>query len=273
MVDLGSGTSALLDIDVALVPSQASGWRRQVAIVIDELRASSTLTVLIDRGCPQVAVTASLTEARRLARQRGALLAGEREGRTPPGFDVNNSPTELNRLPIAGRQVVLCTTNGTLVLSRLRQLPAVLVGCLLNAGAVAAAAFRLAQRYQASVGIACAGQRGRFVLDDAIAAGVIIHRLVAVAAKEGRGCAMSDAAQAALRFEAAYPDVLTALLESGSGRQLAALGLRNDIEFCSQVDISTTVPALQPGPYLTVVQLNEHVGPDALGSRASVTLS
>jgi len=115
-----------------------------VCVVIDELRASSTITTLLDLGCTDLSLTASLQEARRLGKAHGSLLAGERDGHIPRGFDTNNSPAELARTAVLGRSVVLCTTNGTVVISRLRRMTPLLVGCLLNARACAEEVLRQA---------------------------------------------------------------------------------------------------------------------------------
>ena len=111
---------AQLDLDVALVPEQALAWPPTVCVVIDQLRASSTLTAALDLGCPEVVVTGSLEEARRLAGERGSLLAGERGGRIVPGFDANNSPAELRAIGVGGRGMVLSTSNCLLYTSSRR---------------------------------------------------------------------------------------------------------------------------------------------------------
>ncbi len=255
--DAKAGASVLMDVDVALVPGQAGAWEPRVCVMVDELRASSTLTTLLDLGCPGVLITAGLGAARRLARERGSLLAGERNGRTPRGFDANNSPTQLRDLGMAGHEVVLCTTNGTAVLSRLARMPTVLVGCLLNAHAVAEMALRLASRHHTGIGVVCAGQRGRFVLDDAVAAGLIVEHVVAIAGRQGLECRLSDAARAAVRLRSSHQDDLTALRESASGRQLAGLGADADVEFCSRADASASVPVLRPGEVLAIVALED----------------
>ena len=171
------------------------------------------MTDALDRGCAELIVTGSIREARRVARERGSLLAGERGGVTPPGFDANNSPHELRALGLGGRRLVLCTSNGTAVLSRLRRMPLVLMGCLLNARACAEAALGEAEARGIGIGIVCAGTEGGFALDDAVAAGVIVSRILEAAQSRGRRCRLSDAARAAVRLRAAYPDELTALRE------------------------------------------------------------
>lgn len=249
-----------MDIDVALVPAEARTWSPTVCIVIDELRASSTITTLLDLGCSRLYVTAGLRDARRLAREHDGLLAGERHGSRPPGFDFDNSPAALSRADVRGRVVVLTTSNGTKVLGWLAAAPATLVGCLLNARACAEAAVSLAETMGLRVGVVCAGELGRFALDDAIAAGVLVERLSEALRSRGDSYRMTDAAVAAVKLRRSYSDLLTPLRESVSGRLVTKLGAGDDIPFCARVDVSTTVPVLRPGVPLTVERLVTNAG-------------
>jgi 2-phosphosulfolactate phosphatase len=241
-----------VDVDVALVPSQARRWRRTVCVVIDELRASSTITTLLDLGCTDLVLTASLAEARRLGRERGSFLAGERHGVTPRGFDANNSPAELRRADLRGRGVVLCTSNGTVVLDRLRQMPATLVGCLLNATACAEAAVGLAESLGADIGLVCAGMLGRFALDDAYAAGAIVERIVQIAAKRGTAVRLRDPARAVVHVRSSYPDAMAAFSVAETGHLVLEIGAEADLELCARVDSSRAVPILRAGHPLRI---------------------
>lgn len=245
-------TPVPIDLDVALVPGQTAGWSPTVCVVVDQLRASSTLTTALDLGCPEVVVTGSLAEARRLARQRGSLLAGERGGRDIPGFDANNSPSQLRDIGIRGRGLVLSTSNGTKVLSRVRSMPVVLLGCFINTSACAQVAVDEASARGLPIGIVCAGRRGRFALDDGVAAGLIASRVVEVAEAQGRACRLTDAARAALQLCSANPDAIAVLRKSASGRIVQSLGAGADIELCARTDSSTTVPVLRGGSVLRI---------------------
>lgn len=244
-----------MTVDVALVPAQARRWGPTVAIVIDELRASSTITTVLDLGSRTLMLTSGLAEARRLARAHGAVLAGERHGVLPRGFDVNNSPAELLRIPVRDRDVVLCTTNGTRILARLAGMPLVLVGCLLNAEACARVAVEAATALGVGVGIVCAGQQGRFAVDDGVAAGVLARRVLDELAARSVEAEITDATRGALRL-GATDDLVRALRESASGRLLASLGADEDVELCARVDASATVPVLRPGVPLRVERLH-----------------
>jgi 2-phosphosulfolactate phosphatase len=254
-------------IDVALVPSEARRWTNTVCVVLDELRASSTIVTLLERGAGAVIPAASLAEARRLARAEGALLAGEHHVVRAPGFDFGNSPAEIAAADLAGRSVVLSTRNGTSVLRGLPAAGPVLVGCLLNAAAVAGAALAMARETGADVGIVCAGRRGAFAIDDAIAAGCILERLFAAAgvdereipvvdghldaraprADAGGAPVLTDAALAALQLWRSTPDLAAAFRASWSGHLLASVDLLADLDASLPVDASAVVPLLVGG--------------------------
>ena len=249
-----------MEVDVALVPQVARTWSNTVCIVIDELRASSTITAILDRGCSRLYVTAGLDAARRLARVHDGLLAGERGGTAPRGFHFDNSPAALSRADLLDRVVILSTSNGTRVLGWIRGAPATLVGCLLNARACAEAAVGLAGSMGARIGIVCAGTMGAFALDDAVAAGVIVQDIVATIESRGGEYHLTEAAVAAVQLRSSYPDLVTPLQNSVAGRLLARLGTHDDVPFCARLDSSTTVPILRPGAQLMV----ERLGPARL---------
>ncbi|MGD0019351.1 MAG: 2-phosphosulfolactate phosphatase [Candidatus Limnocylindrales bacterium] len=244
-----------MEIDVALVPSEARSWSGTVCIVIDELRASSTITTILDQGCSRLYVTAGLQRARSLAREHDALLVGERHGYRPPGFDFDNSPAEIARGDVRGRVVVLSTSNGTKVLGWMAGAPATLVGCLLNARACAEASVSLAEPIGARVGVVCAGTLGRFALDDVVAAGVLVERLVEALRARGADASLTEAAVAAVQLRGSYPDVITPLRESVAGRLVTELGAGDDVPFCARIDVSMTVPVLRPGRPLAIERL------------------
>jgi 2-phosphosulfolactate phosphatase len=150
-----------MNIGVAFLPSLLREPERYVCVVVDVLRASSSLVVLFERGVEEVLPAAGIPEARRLARQRPHyILCGERGGLPPRGFQYGNSPAEFAQLDMAGRGVILCTTNGTKALARVKAAPLVLVGALLNASAAATAAVEAAAEQRLDVAIVCSGEEG-----------------------------------------------------------------------------------------------------------------
>jgi 2-phosphosulfolactate phosphatase len=245
-------------VDVALYPAAATVAAGRVVVVVDQIRASTTITTALDLGCSDLLLAGDVSTARRLRDGSNRLLAGEQQALKPPDFDFDNSPSELTRADIHGRSLVLCTTNGTAVVSRLRDADHLLIGCLRNAGSVASAALDLAGvgGRRGDILVVCAGREGRFVLDDAVAAGVIVGRIVERARTTGREVALTDAAQAAIRIRASFPDLLAAMTVSDGGLTLRSIGRADDIDFCAEEDASETVPALAPGLDLRIVALS-----------------
>jgi 2-phosphosulfolactate phosphatase len=131
-------------LGVALLPSEAKSLTNTVCIVGHVLRASSPIVTLFERGCGRVLLARRVAEGRWMAREGGHLLAGERNGLPPAGFDLGNSPVELQGRDLTGSSVVLTTSNGTVAIQQVADARAVLVGCFMNAGACCSAALQLA---------------------------------------------------------------------------------------------------------------------------------
>ncbi|MCH7484370.1 MAG: 2-phosphosulfolactate phosphatase [Chloroflexi bacterium] len=163
-------------IDVALLPGQKFDAARSVCVVVDVLRASSSIVTLLERGCSSVVAAPTTDRARHL--RTGLpdhLLCGEERGLPPHGFDYGNSPSEFSRLDLSGRSAILATSNGTRVLAAIAaDSPAVLVGALLNRTAVARAAIDIARQRGLGVTVVCSAAHGggTFVLEDALGAGL-----------------------------------------------------------------------------------------------------
>jgi 2-phosphosulfolactate phosphatase len=244
-----------MHIDVALVPREARTDDGAVLIVVDQIRASTTITTLLDLGCRDLLLAGNVTAARRLARETHSLLAGEWRARKPAGFDFDNSPSELSRADVRGQSVVLSTTNGTAVLHRVRDATHLLIGCLRNARACADAATTLARRDRVGIRIVCAGLNGRFVLEDAIAAGTIATAIVQAVDAGGEAALLTDAATAAVRLREGSPDLFVAMRDSQGGRTLREIGQEEDIAFCAEPDASATVPAVLAGPPMRILRL------------------
>lgn len=142
-------------------------------MVVDLLRATTTIATLFEAGLRDLLAVSDIEQAREYARRDGRLLFGEVGGLPPPGFDFGNSPVEAATAPVRGERAVLFTTNGTTALCALAGRGKVIAGALANLGAVASAAAELSD-----IAIVCAGEDGgrRFALEDFAAAGVIAAR-------------------------------------------------------------------------------------------------
>lgn len=211
-------------VHVAFTPAETA--RVPTAIVVDVLRATSTIVQALDAGYRRVYCCAEVEEARELRDGLdGAVLAGERQGEAIPGFDLGNSPREF--VHSRGEQVVLTTTNGTrAVVTAAAACDTVLIGSLLNLDAVAAAAAEQAE----DVTVVCAGVDGVFSLDDAYCAGRIVEPL---------GGDRTDAAEAAVRIARSFPSAEEGLRAAQNPRQE---GLEEDIGWCAQENVCAVVP-------------------------------
>ncbi|MGB4504401.1 MAG: 2-phosphosulfolactate phosphatase [Syntrophaceticus sp.] len=234
-----------LAIDTALAPSDIhSSLLSKICIVVDVLRASSTIVTLLAKGCRKVYTVETICDARSLAQSQGLLLGGERNGLTVKGFDFGNSPFELEKFTPHGRNAVLTTTNGTKAVETVATAPAVLIGSFLNARACCQKALELANKHSTDIGIICAGEKGRFVLDDAYCAGYLVETLHLTITNNETKIRLSDAARAAQKLYQSYPDILSAFNESSSGQCLREIKCTEDLASCSRINTTEVVPLL-----------------------------
>lgn len=216
-----------------------------IAVVVDVLRATSSIVVALDAGAPSILPVRDPDEAialmRRLGRDR-TLLAGEREMRRIEGFDLDNSPESFTREAIAGRSIVFTTTNGTrALLDASRGTTTVYCGALTNRSAVVDA---LAATPDDAVTIVCAANNGEASFEDSLCAGAIIDGMIA----REPDVAITDAARIALALYAANRKRLTAAVASGShAKRLVQAGFTRDIGTCSQLDLTDCLPVYADG--------------------------
>jgi 2-phosphosulfolactate phosphatase len=235
-----------MKLDVAFLPRLLSDPEASVCVVIDALRASSSIVTLLAGGAQEIVVAESPAAARRIAsREPGRyVLAGEENGLAPRGFDYGNSPSEFASMDLAGRRFILSTTNGTRALQRLAASPLVLVGTLVNAAAVMRTLLAEAEARRLNAALVCAGlsQGKRLSLEDVFAAGALADR----ALDDDASLELTDGALIAHRVYRAYRgDALAAFRRSEHGRHLIALGFAHDLDFCAQADRFDAVPRLR----------------------------
>jgi len=214
----------------------------RLVVVVDVLRATSTIVEALANGARAVVPVATIEEALRLVRnlgREGALLCGERGGLRIEGFELGNSPAEFTAERVAGKTLVMTTTNGTAALVGVAGARRVYVGAFANLGAVAAAVADA----DADVAVVCAGRGRRFALEDALCAGALLRR---VRARRGRGVrAGNDAAWVAQRLARSLVDPAPVLRRTAAARELVAVGLGADVEWCTVVDRSGVVPVFR----------------------------
>jgi len=202
-----------------------------LGIVVDVLRATSTICQALAAGFERVVCVGEIDDARALAGS-GVALAGERDNVRIDGFDFGNSPREFaaeTTVSDTRTRLVLTTSNGTrLLLAAAARCEEVLVGSLLNLDEVVAAA-----RGAGEVAVLCAGVDGAFALDDAYVAGRIAAAL---------GGEQDDAAVAAVRLAAAFPTAEAGIGGGISAANIRRAGLDDDIPFCARENVLDVVP-------------------------------
>ncbi|MHB1035356.1 MAG: 2-phosphosulfolactate phosphatase [Pirellulales bacterium] len=229
-----------------VTPEELAGG---VVVVIDVLRASTTIACALAAGAVEVIPCLEVEDARRVAAGLPPgtfVLGGERGGRPIEGFDLGNSPGEYTPESVGGRTVVFTTTNGTKALMRCRLAKRVLVGSLVNRSAVCEALAEVER-----VHLVCAGTRGRITRDDVLAAGAIVEGLVETG---GGRWELNDEARVAgdcfqfsvfsFQSRALGPVLAQALRATQGGRDLVEIGLGRDIDVAARVDSCPVVPEL-----------------------------
>ena len=218
-------------VDVVFTPDEAG--TAPTGLVIDVIRATSTICQALAAGYERVFCTAEVDDARALRGSLGeGVLGGERDAVRIPGFDLGNSPREY--VEPESSTVVLSTTNGTrAVLTAAERCERVYIASLLNLAAVVEAA----RSHGDDALVVCAGVQGRPNLDDTYVAGRIVELL---------GWERTDAAEAAARLVATWGGAEEALRASKSGRNLMenAPELEPDIPFCARESVLDVAPRL-----------------------------
>jgi 2-phosphosulfolactate phosphatase len=217
------------EVDSSLIQESA-------VVVIDVVRATTSMVEALANGARAIYPTASAEDAVRLAASLGredTLLCGERKGIKVEGFDLGNSPGEFTPEMVEGKRLVMSTTNGTVALGRVAEATRVLAGALTNLAALAEAV-----RNEASLVVLCAGRGGRFALDDALCAGHLVRRL--------GGCAdLNDGGRAVWELAGTVAPGRDFLAGTESGRALGPIGLAGDLDVCGQVDRHSVVPEVR----------------------------
>lgn len=230
-----------------LVPGEVAG---RTVFVIDILRATTSMITALANGARGIVPAATPDEAVRLARSLGddAILAGERNCERIPGFALGNSPADMTAAAVAGRLVVMGTTNGTAAMLAAHGAAEVYAAAAVNL-TVAAARAREAVEDGRGLLLLCAGRAGGFGLDDAYTAGRLLHAAVGDR-RSVRG--LNDAAVASLDLVRRYgSDFRRPLRRSGAGRQLLAQGHADDLAAAAAVDAWPVLPRFGDGMLTT----------------------
>jgi 2-phosphosulfolactate phosphatase len=207
-------------------------------IVIDVLRASSTIITALENGASSIFPTMTIREAKDLGKRiSNSILAGERKGFRIPGFSLGNSPLEYTPGTVQGKNILLTTSNCTRVLDSCRRLPSktkVVIGALLNAWALAEVSRKVLREGDGEISIVQAGTRGRQSQDDCICADVL-HTMIENKTER----VLEPPVQTIVNML-----LYTVLSATRHGKRLIEIGYGNDVRYCGQLNISNVVPEL-----------------------------
>jgi 2-phosphosulfolactate phosphatase len=208
-----------------------------IVVVIDIFRATSSICYGIENGAEAI-IPVSQVEECAAYREKGLdyLLAAERDGSVVEGFDFGNSPFSYTKEKVAGKTIVLTTTNGTHALHLSRSAKKIVIGSFLNLTALS----NWLNTQNENVLLVCAGWKNNFNLEDTLFAGAVVEQL------KDKGFVLDDAAIAANDlFQVGKNDINVYLKKTSHGERLKKLGIEKDIEFCLQVDLTTAIPVLE----------------------------
>ncbi|HWZ17867.1 MAG TPA: 2-phosphosulfolactate phosphatase [Ktedonobacteraceae bacterium] len=212
-----------------------------IYIVIDVIRATTSMAVMLDQGATRILVASTIEEAKEAAQKTpGRLLCGERNVQPVPGFDYGNSPVQFSQVDLTGRELIMTTTNGTRAFYACPSDATRLAGSFYNAEAVALKALEMAKDQGGNIRLVCSGELDYFALDDAVCAGYLaleLHRL------QGQVLPL-DLDESVLAAIALYetfepPKVID---YCNSAQAVILGGLPDDPPFCMLASVSQSVP-------------------------------
>ena len=235
-------------IEVCLTPALLDLYaiENSIVVVIDVLRATSSMVYGLDNGALAIIPVAQVDDCIPY-RALGHLLAAERNGEVVEGYDFGNSPFSYTKEKVAGKTVVLTTTNGTKALHMARsRAHQVVIGSFLNLEILC----KWLKQQDKDVLLLCAGWKDQFNLEDTLFAGAVVTEL------KNSFSSFDDASVAAEDlYTLAKKDLRAYMMKSSHSHRLAALNIEEDVKFCLQLNICQTIPVLQ-GDELVALNFN-----------------
>jgi 2-phosphosulfolactate phosphatase len=219
-------------------------------VIVDVLRATTTITVALTNGAKEIIPAESVTIAARISKGLGkALLCGERNGTIVEGFNLGNSPFEYKNEIINDKTLIFSTTNGTISITKARHAKTCVLASFVNLSQVTGYIKNLNE----DIVIVCSGKLNNFGIEDSVFCGVMINKLVS---EEKGNYKLDDSAYASLQLaktlamksgKPAKERILGMLKESEHGKYLISLGFGEDLKFCSDIDTYPNLPVYYNG--------------------------
>ena len=232
-----------IDVFYSAHAFQAEDLRDKTAIVVDVLRATSSIVTAIHNGAKGVVAVEDMGDASKIAQHldsSGYLLCGEKDGVKIEGYQLGNSPLEYTRSKVEGKTLILNTTNGTRAITRASLANNILIASFLNLKYVEQAI----KDTKEDIVIVCAGWRGRLSLEDMLCAGKLVYDLTNGTLKEHA----SDGARAALSlFEKYGDDITSTVKQTNHAVRLKDIVDEDDVTYCCQLNTCAVVPVMKDG--------------------------
>ncbi|MFV1883951.1 MAG: 2-phosphosulfolactate phosphatase [Balneola sp.] len=232
-----------IDVFFSVQAFQEEDLRGKSAVIIDILRASSSIVTAVNNGAKKIIPVEDMSDAMKIARtmdQNDYLLCGEKDGVKIEGYHLGNSPQEYTKEVVGDKTLIINTTNGTRAIKKANLANRIYIGSFLNQKAILNA---LAE-HDDEVVLICSGWRGRLALEDTMFAGSLIHKLC----KGNLPEKTKDGAKVAFGlFEKFGDDLEETIRQSDHAHRLRNLVPEDDVPFCCQVDKFSVLPGMKDG--------------------------
>lgn len=212
--------------------------KNSIVVIIDVLRATSTICTALYNGASRVIPVASVEECVNIGRALGGITAGERDGRIAEGLAYGNSPFEYPREFVENKTLVLTTTNGTKLLHMAKDAIQIITGSFPNISAVCD--YLVAQNQNVILG--CAAWKDRVNMEDTLFAGAVVSRI-----KQHFDVNCDSAIAAETLYHSAKQDIYTFMKQASHYKRLAQYGLEKDIHYCLTADGANVLPLFRDG--------------------------
>lgn len=234
-----------MKINVLFSPLQADElyFTGKTTVVIDVLRATTTIVTALSNGAKEVIPVSSVEFAMKVSGNffgGQTLLSGERNTKKIEGFNLGNSPLEYTKEAIQGKSIVLFTTNGSKAIVKAKFSENLVMCAFTNLGSIAKYCVELDKDLE----IVCAGKTGGFCMEDSLCAGRLISEIL----NFKKNLILTDSAKASITLNEIYgQDIAKTLTESEHGQLLIENGFRDDIQYCSRISVSEVIPHFSGG--------------------------
>lgn len=232
-----------LDVFYSLHSFQEDELRDKTVVIIDVLRASSTIVTAFMSGAKAIIPVGDMGEASKIAQNVDSdnyLLCGEKDGEKIEGYDLGNSPLEYTKEIVEGKNLIFNTTNGTKAIKKSLGSSKTYIASFLNVGAIV----EELEGQDNDIVLVCAGWKGRLAFEDMLLAGNIIYLMSDGNLPNGS----RDGAKVAFGLYDKYgDDISTVIHQSNHAMRLKDIIGTSDIDYCCQVDITDMLPRLKEG--------------------------